>query len=149
MCRNAHLYKCDSQRPECSRCRHLDLACDYALPEGVPTRQAYKHKLGDLEQSNSSLIRLLQLLRQGSDANAADALKRVREAESMEDVINIISGAHILMPVSSSATPASLLDTVSSSPANSLNSSMSTPGTSQPPTRPIMSPLSVSRMFEP
>ncbi|KAJ8113959.1 hypothetical protein OPT61_g4046 [Boeremia exigua] len=89
--------KCSGQRPSCHSCERHSRECVYAAPEGVTRQQANKQRLAEVERLSSYLRDVVDLLRQGSEADAAAALRRIRQAEQVEEAINALAVAQALV----------------------------------------------------
>lgn len=71
--------------------------CVYAAPEGVTRQQANKQRLAEVERMSSCLRDVVDLLRQGTEADAAVALGRIRQAERIDDAVQILAAAQALV----------------------------------------------------
>ena len=71
--------------------------CVYAAPQGVTRQQANKQRLAEVERMSSCLRDVVDLLRQGTEADAAVALGRIRQAERIDDAVQILAAAHALV----------------------------------------------------
>ena len=69
----------------------------YAAPQGVTRQQANKQRLAEVERLSSSLRDVVELLRQGSEADAAVALRRIRQADQVDDAVNVLAVARALV----------------------------------------------------
>ncbi|CAI6336051.1 unnamed protein product [Periconia digitata] len=87
--------KCDNQRPTCNSCKLANLTCQYNT---LTSRQAEKQEKDDYERSAHRFQSALELLRQGSDADSAAVLQRIRETNDIEDAVTSISDAQLLVP---------------------------------------------------
>ncbi|KAK2616765.1 hypothetical protein QQS21_000377 [Conoideocrella luteorostrata] len=74
--------KCDGQRPSCLCCLKADTECKYTT-RGTALAQRY----GGLQQSHSQLKLAMEVLCTGTEQDAVNALKRMREAQSHENII--------------------------------------------------------------
>ena len=77
--------------------------CIYTLPEGVNVWQANKKRAIDVENSNTNLRSVVELLRHSSEGDSALALKRIREAENVDDAIDTLTAANVLLAASPKA----------------------------------------------
>lgn len=73
----------------------------YAAPAGVTRQQANKQRLAEIEQMSASLREVVELLRQGSEADAIIALRRIRQAEQIDEAVNVLAVAQALVPPTS------------------------------------------------
>ncbi|KAH8702800.1 hypothetical protein GQ44DRAFT_732683 [Phaeosphaeriaceae sp. PMI808] len=89
--------KCGGQRPKCDKCMDGNYLCEYEAPSGLTGRQVDKRKISALEQSSSSLHSVIDLLRQGSEADAALVLDRIRQSQNIDDAVNTVVGAQALL----------------------------------------------------
>ncbi|KAJ4992891.1 hypothetical protein SVAN01_01595 [Stagonosporopsis vannaccii] len=89
--------KCGGERPTCHACARHGRDCVYAAPQGVTRQQANKQRLAEVERLSSYLCDVINLLRQGSEADAAIALRRIREAEQVDEAVNILAVAQALV----------------------------------------------------
>ena len=71
--------------------------CVYAAPQGVTRQQANKQRLAEVERMSSCLRDVVDLLRQGTEADAAVALGRIRQAERIDDAVQILAAAQALV----------------------------------------------------
>jgi hypothetical protein len=71
--------------------------CQYAAPEGVTRQQANKRRLAEVERMSSCLRDVVDLLRQGTEADAAVALGRIRQAERIDDAVQVLAAAQALV----------------------------------------------------
>jgi hypothetical protein len=71
--------------------------CVYAAPQGVTRQQANKQRLAEVERMSSCLRDVVDLLRQGTEADAAVTLRRIRQAERIDDAVHILAAAQALV----------------------------------------------------
>ena len=64
---------------------------------GVTRQQAYKQKMANIERSSTSLHQVVEVLRRGSEADAAAALARIRQAEDVDEAIDVLAIAQALV----------------------------------------------------
>lgn len=74
----------------------------YEAPQGVTRQQAHKQKLANIERSSTSLREVVELLRHGSEDDAAVALSRIRQAEDVDEAIIVLALAQALVTHTSS-----------------------------------------------
>ena len=99
-------HKCDGTRPRCNPCGVANLRCEFIIPKGLTQRQNDRQKISDYQS-------VLELLRKGSLAESVEVLKRIREADNIEERVKLIADSLLLLP----APPSSLdLDHVTDVP---------------------------------
>jgi hypothetical protein len=69
----------------------------YAAPQGVTRQQANKQRLAEVERMSLCLRDVVDLLRQGTEADAAVALRRILQAERIDDAVHILAAAQALV----------------------------------------------------
>jgi hypothetical protein len=75
------------------------LICKFDVPEGLTMKQAEKQKLESFAKTNLSYNSVFEVLRSGSDAESAEALRRIREATTIEDAAQSVAEAQLLLSV--------------------------------------------------
>ena len=99
------LIQCNGQRPVCSRCTERSLDCAYDALEGETKSMSLKRKYQDLEDENTKLRDLYDLIRE-SPANDAQAIfDRIRKSSSPLEVLCSIHDAATLLPKPLPGTP--------------------------------------------
>jgi hypothetical protein len=95
-CKRAyHVRKCDTQKPTCTSCTLAKLTCEYNT---VTSRQAERNAIRNYERSTQKFQSVLDLLRNGNEADSAAVLRRIRETNDIEDAVTTIADAQLLMP---------------------------------------------------
>ena len=79
----------------------------YEAPQGVTRQQAHKQKLANIERSSTYLREVVELLRNGSETDAAAALSRIRLADNVDEAINVLALARALVSTNPSTSEAS------------------------------------------
>ncbi|KAL8351361.1 hypothetical protein RB601_000602 [Gaeumannomyces tritici] len=90
--------KCDGLRPVCAPCTSLGAVCEYSVPEGLSQRDAERQRMNQVSKSHRDLLTILDLLRRGPDAEAAEILRQVKTAATLEDAVARIADATLLLP---------------------------------------------------
>lgn len=96
------------------------MECEYDVPEGFTQREAEKKRLKELAQSSESLQSTLEILRHGSEADSIAALRRIRNADRIEDAVTIIAEAQALLSQTRSNSSASSSPPCKRAPSNLL-----------------------------
>ncbi|TQN69040.1 Nitrogen assimilation transcription factor nit-4 [Colletotrichum shisoi] len=121
--------KCDGVRPSCYTCKTSNSPCVYPVPEGLSQRQAQKQKLNYVSRAHENSQRVLELLRASRDGASQDILKQLQHSEHLDEAIQSIADASLLLPKFHEQRRVS---TDLSSP----------PGLGDPPSDPTTQPLS-------
>lgn len=79
----------------------------YEAPQGVTRQQAHKQKLANIERSSTYLREVVELLRNGSETDAAAALSRIRQAGNVDDAVNVLALARAQVATNPSTFEAS------------------------------------------
>ncbi|KAH7127423.1 fungal-specific transcription factor [Dactylonectria macrodidyma] len=95
-CRKRRI-KCDGVRPQCGSCEVRDQNCIFNEPAALD--QAEREQLTKYQS-------VIELLHQGSAAESAQALQRIRQSSHSDDAISSIAAARLLLPAPSSAVAA-------------------------------------------
>ncbi|KAL8386967.1 hypothetical protein RB595_010259 [Gaeumannomyces hyphopodioides] len=90
--------KCDGLRPMCAPCTSSGAACEYSVPEGLSQRDAERQRMNQVSKSHRDLRTILDLLRRGPEAEAAEILRQVKSAATLEDAVARIADATLLLP---------------------------------------------------
>ncbi|KXJ90100.1 nitrate assimilation regulatory protein nirA [Microdochium bolleyi] len=90
---------CDDARPQCNRCVRARAECKFVKLEELKRQQA-----GKVQAARNQAV--IDLLTQGSRANSARALKRIREADDAEEAVSSLAEAQLLLglPLASNGT---------------------------------------------
>ena len=81
-------YQCSGDRPRCRRCGQKGFDCHYAAKVGETTGQALRRSLGDMEKKATMSEELLELLKTLPDQQALDVIRRLRNGDNAETVLN-------------------------------------------------------------
>ena len=92
--RTYYVPKCDTQRPKCTSCTLAKLTCEYNT---VTSRQAEKIAIENYERSAQRFQSVMDLLRNGNEADSAAVLRRIRKTNDIEDAVTTIADARLLM----------------------------------------------------
>lgn len=90
--------KCDGIRPVCAPCASSGAPCEYSVPEGLSQRDAERQRMNQVSKSHRDLLTILGLLRRGPDDEAAEILRQVKSAPTLEDAVARIADATLLLP---------------------------------------------------
>ncbi|KAK2031267.1 hypothetical protein LX32DRAFT_714640 [Colletotrichum zoysiae] len=90
--------KCDGVRPCCYACKASNAPCVYPVPEGLSQRQAQKQKLSHVSMAHEKSQRVLELLRTNRDGTSQDILKQLQHSERLDEAIESIADASLLLP---------------------------------------------------
>ncbi|TIC95517.1 Nitrogen assimilation transcription factor nit-4 [Colletotrichum higginsianum] len=90
--------KCDGVRPSCYTCKTSNSPCVYPVPEGLSQRQAQKQKLNYVSRAHENSQRVLELLRASRDGASQDILKQLQHSEHLDEAIQSIADASLLLP---------------------------------------------------
>ncbi|KZL65364.1 C6 transcription factor [Colletotrichum tofieldiae] len=90
--------KCDGIRPCCYACTASSTPCVYPVPEGLSQRQAQKQKLSHVSRAHENSQRVLELLRASRDGASQDILKQLQHSEHLDEAIQSIADASLLLP---------------------------------------------------
>ncbi|KZL80738.1 c6 transcription factor [Colletotrichum incanum] len=90
--------KCDGVRPCCYVCTTSNTPCVYPVPEGLSQREAQKQKLSHVSRAHESSQRVLELLRASRDGASQDILKQLQHSEHLDEAIQSIADASLLLP---------------------------------------------------
>ncbi|RKK65283.1 hypothetical protein BFJ69_g16424 [Fusarium oxysporum] len=90
------MHQCDGTRPRCAPCTEKGVLCEFIGPEGADSRDIARHQLVKYKS-------VIEVLHQGSPAEAVQALHRIREADNIEDTVSSIVEASYPPPASSSS----------------------------------------------
>ncbi|OHE98232.1 hypothetical protein CORC01_06429 [Colletotrichum orchidophilum] len=90
--------KCDGARPTCHGCASSNTPCAYPLAEGISQREAQKRKLSSISAAHEKSQRVLELLRASHDDGADDILKQLQGSDDIEEAIQSIADASLLLP---------------------------------------------------
>lgn len=71
-------------------------------------RDAHKRKLGEASQGHENAKRVLQLLRDSQDMAVEDIINHIKESATLEEAIDSISSATLLLPSPASGIGMSL-----------------------------------------
>ncbi|CZT24310.1 uncharacterized protein RCC_10031 [Ramularia collo-cygni] len=81
--------KCSGVHPMCSRCKTRSLDCSYDVPlENMTKMQHLRSKITEQERRLVHIGQIFDILQNGTDSEAAEALARLRMGEKMEEVVN-------------------------------------------------------------
>lgn len=89
--------QCDGEKP-CRPCKRHSLNCNYTYEAGVTRSRALKRKNEALSEDNVQLRFIVQGLRGGSEEEAREILKRIRESHDVDAAISHINQAALLLP---------------------------------------------------
>lgn len=67
------------------------------MPEGITPFQHNRQKFQEITQSNSSLRSVVELLRQGNEADSALVLSRIRQADNADEAVDTVAVAQALL----------------------------------------------------
>jgi hypothetical protein len=90
------MHQCDGTRPRCAPCTEKGVLCEFIGPEGANSRDIARHQLVKYKS-------VIEVLHQGSPAEAVQALHRIREADNIEDTVSSTAEASYPPPASSSS----------------------------------------------
>lgn len=80
--------QCDGRRPRCTRCEGHSSECVYdVIQEGMTRMQSMQKAVDDKTEDHRRLMSFLELLRYGSDHEAAALLARLRFGESIDSLV--------------------------------------------------------------
>ncbi|CAN9426368.1 unnamed protein product, partial [Alternaria alternata] len=79
--------KCNSARPTCSRCKTLDVDCQYDVEQGVTRAESFRIKKDRQITRTADLESLVNLLRSGCDVEASTVLARLRLGDRVDDIV--------------------------------------------------------------
>jgi hypothetical protein len=96
VCR-AKKIKCNGDRPTCSECIKRSTSCFYATRSTETQGQALKRKYDALQREHDVYTELFELIRKSSDEDSLEILRRIRIGTEVEDVLNHIKEADLLM----------------------------------------------------
>ena len=88
--------KCNGDRPTCGTCAANNLACEYAVPEGMTPREAEKKRIDEITMSRDNLRRVFELLRSSKESESAGILRKIRAAPTVDHAINMLLDASLL-----------------------------------------------------
>ncbi|KXT10540.1 hypothetical protein AC579_6105 [Pseudocercospora musae] len=84
--------KCSGAHPECSRCLARSLSCSYDVPvEGLTKTQHLMYQFAEQTERLERVSAILDIFRNGTDKQAAEALTRLRIGERIETVLDRLS----------------------------------------------------------
>ncbi|KAF2461459.1 hypothetical protein BDY21DRAFT_268283, partial [Lineolata rhizophorae] len=90
--------QCDGKRPVCSPCERRREDCLYEADNGLTRTQTLKRKAEALTETNQGLKAVVTTLRSGSDVEAVEILRRIRQTEDVDTAVDFIAQASLLMP---------------------------------------------------
>ncbi|KAK7908706.1 hypothetical protein PG985_016009 [Apiospora marii] len=90
---NVAASQCDGVRPRCARCVKRGDVCEWAPEKHAHGREDAKYR------------GVVELLRERSQAESAQVLQRIREADSLQGAVNTIAEAQLLLRVAPTAAP--------------------------------------------
>ncbi|CAN9443880.1 unnamed protein product [Alternaria alternata] len=79
--------KCNSARSTCSRCKTLDVDCQYDVEQGVTRAESFRIKKDRQITRTADLESLVNLLRSGCDVEASTVLARLRLGDRVDDIV--------------------------------------------------------------
>ncbi|KIW07185.1 hypothetical protein, variant [Verruconis gallopava] len=79
--------RCDGKRPVCSTCVTRGKDCEYNIDEGMSRVAHLKEKNKTLEETSKELQAVIEILRKGSDSDAAAVLARLRVGHSIASIL--------------------------------------------------------------
>ena len=90
--------QCSAERPVCARCQRKELTCEYDVEEGEPTRySALKRKYDEVMDENERLRELFDYLSNRPESEAQEIWKRIRFSGDVQEVIQAVRDAEILL----------------------------------------------------
>ncbi|KAJ3453382.1 hypothetical protein MRS44_017629 [Fusarium solani] len=90
--------KCDNRRPACSQCVRSLRECRFAINETKTDNETLNHQLRAASLAESSLKTILDQLRGGSQDESVELLHRIRQEQSVDDLVKTFSDASLLLP---------------------------------------------------
>ncbi|KAJ6287481.1 hypothetical protein J3E71DRAFT_209112 [Bipolaris maydis] len=102
------LINCSGERPICSRCKTLDIDCEYAVESGDENRRVtLKRRYDQVEAERDQLRELFDLIRERPDTEAYEFFRRIRTSSDSVQVLRLVRQAHILLPNPTPTSPVS------------------------------------------
>ncbi|KAF2164524.1 hypothetical protein M409DRAFT_56366 [Zasmidium cellare ATCC 36951] len=78
--------KCSGQRPSCTRCTTRGQKCSYEVAkEGLTKREFFRDKHQEQQKELKAALTILEILREGSDQEAAATLARLRTGMTLTE----------------------------------------------------------------
>ncbi|KAF6812580.1 nitrogen assimilation transcription factor nira, partial [Colletotrichum plurivorum] len=93
---------CNGVRPTCHSCAASKTPCVYPVPEGLSQREAQKQKFTHIERAHENSRRVLEMLRASRDGASHDILWQLQHSEQLDETIQAIADASLLLPRSDS-----------------------------------------------
>ncbi|KAF1360525.1 hypothetical protein EJ07DRAFT_43157, partial [Lizonia empirigonia] len=100
-CENCRIKKtkCNREQPICSRCKSLDLYCEYAIGASDSSRKAaLQRRLGEVEIERDNLRDLINLIQTQPDDEVAEIFRRLRANRDPLIILQSIRQARLLLP---------------------------------------------------
>ena len=97
--------RCDGTRPICNTCVRRGKTCEYNVDEGLSRVAHLKEKNKELEEDSKDLRLVIELLRKGSDSDAAAVLARLRVGQTVSSIVQASQGATPLSDLQDDPTP--------------------------------------------
>ncbi|KAG7112730.1 Lactose regulatory protein LAC9 like [Verticillium longisporum] len=89
--------KCSAHRPKCLRCQRLSKDCIYDTDLAETPRQSLRRKYGELETRIANLEHLFGFLQNGSGADVAATVRRIREGADLNDLGKYLRDGDLLL----------------------------------------------------
>ncbi|KAF1808291.1 hypothetical protein P152DRAFT_225896 [Eremomyces bilateralis CBS 781.70] len=91
--------KCSGDRPSCTSCVETGISCHYDVEVGESSRySSLKRKYGKLELEVEQFQELYRTLREQTERDASDILKRIRTTPDAIKVLHMVKQANYLLP---------------------------------------------------
>ncbi|KAF4467028.1 c6 transcription factor [Fusarium albosuccineum] len=99
----SELNLCDDRRPRCTSCTLSNEECRFASPGGIPAgtmaqRDALAVQMQEALKRDGQLLTIFEAIRGAEGEQLEDILRRIRNAESLEDFLETVADASLLLP---------------------------------------------------